>query len=99
LVNTRIKTSTRPTTRKFQSVSFCINALQKTVLSVFSFKTSTHPTPKIKKWVICGKIPTVENFATKNSAEKQKMPKEKGRLASGSAPTPFSSALFSIRFM
>ena len=35
------------------------------------------PRLKSKNGVISGKIPTVENFATKNSAEKQKMPKEK----------------------
>lgn len=55
-----------------------VSKLHKRPFCLCSRSRQAHiPRLKSKNGVICGKIPTVENFATKNSAEKQKMPKEK----------------------
>ena len=55
-----------------------VSKLHKRPFCLCSRSRQAHiPRLKSKNGVISGKIPTFENFATKNSAEKQKMPKEK----------------------
>ena len=88
-------TNTRPTTRKHKVYHF-ISKLHKRPFCLCSRSRQAHiPRLKSKNGVICGKIPTVENFATKKqSLKNKKCRKKKGRLASGSALTPFFRLCF-----